>query len=221
MINLEMVEIDILFENDNIICLNKMPGMPTQPDLTQDVSLYNLVQDYLKSEVYILNRLDRPVGGIVVFGKNKDTTHNYSTNIKDYNTSKIYFAIVENRPSLDKGTLTNYLIKRNKKAFVTKDRKIGKKAELEYKYIGSGKRYHFLEISLKTGRFHQIRVQLSNIGCTIKGDVKYGAKRSNKDRSICLYAKKMTFTDPFSKNDISLNAPLPKKVLWNEMLKYI
>ena len=213
------VEIDIIFENDYIICINKKAGIPTQPDLTKDTSLLKLVEDYLKIEVFILNRLDRPVGGIVIFGKNKKATHLYTKVLNQIEALKTYYAIVENKPPSDSGVLTNYLIKRNKKAFVTEDRTNGKKAKLRYKFIGSGERYHFLEIHLDTGRFHQIRVQLSKIDCIIKGDVKYGAKRSNKDRSICLYAKKISFIDPFSKNKININAPLPDKVLWNELLK--
>lgn len=212
---------DIIYEDNNIICLNKKPGLPTQPDKTGNLSLYDEVKSYLNSELFILNRLDRPVGGNVLFARNKTAAKLYSETINHIDSRKTYYAIVENKPSLQKNTLINYLNKKKNKTYITKETIKSKRAELFYKYIGSGERYHFLKIILSTGRFHQIRAQLSNIGCNIKGDVKYGSRRSNKDRSICLHSYQLSFSDPFTNINKVFTSKFPDNVLWNELAKYI
>lgn len=212
---------EIIYEDNNIICLNKKPGIPTQPDKTGSLSLFDNIKSYIKSEVFIINRLDRPVGGVILFAKNKNAAKLYSEALNSNNTEKTYYAIVNNKPLLKEDKIVNYLYKKSNKAYIGKNNSNSKRAELYYNYIGSGERYHFLKINLSTGRFHQIRAQLSNIGCKIKGDVKYGFRRSNKDRSICLHAYKLSFTDPINKTNKKIIADFPDNILWKELSKYI
>lgn len=202
---------EIIYEDNNFICVNKKAGVPSQPDLTGDISTFDTVKSYLGSEVYIINRIDRPVSGVVIFTKNKKSVNEFSKLIASNKNDKIYYAIVENEPPQKADILIDALIKKNNKAYISKDKQRGKVSTLVYKYIGSGERYHYLEIVLKSGRFHQIRAQLSNIGCTIKGDVKYGARRSNKDKSICLHAYL------YKLGSLQLIAPFPNTPLWNDL----
>jgi len=211
--------LEILFENDEIICINKKAGIPSQPDLTGDFSAFDEVKSYLKYEPFILNRIDRPVSGIVLFAKDKTAAKVYSGFISSGKILKIYYAIVENKPDKNEGILENYLTKKGKKTYISRESNKGKKAILSYKYIGSGDRYHYLKISLKTGRFHQIRAQLANIGCYIKGDVKYGAKRANKDRSICLHAHEINFN--IDNKLLKITANFPKSVLWEDIQRVL
>lgn len=212
---------EIIYEDSNIICINKQAGIPSQPDLTKDISIYDKVKKRLKNEVYVLNRIDRPVSGIVLFAKNKKAARLYSDSLSESTAKKIYYAIVAEAPKEQELELTNYLIKKNNKAYVARNKGAGKKAILNYRLIGKGDRYNYLQISISTGRFHQIRVQLANIGSIIKGDVKYGARRSNKDRSICLHAYEMSIKDPFSNEELNLKADFPDKTLWKDLLRNI
>ncbi len=208
---------DIIYEDNWIIALNKQAGIPVQPDKTNDNSLFDNVKKYLGFEPYIINRIDRPVSGIVIFSKTKESTKHFSRTIQNKETFKTYFAVTENILEDNKGKLEDYLIKKNKKAYITKNTTIGKKAILDYEYFGKSINYHYYKITIKTGRFHQIRAQLANRTCCITGDVKYGAKRSNKDRSIYLHAFSILFYHPFKKKQIIIKADFPDKSIWNDL----
>ena len=214
----------IVYEDDAFIAVNKPAMLPTQPDLTGDVSLWDLTNNYWGSKTFLLHRIDRPTSGIVLFAKNEKAAAAVNQQFQNRETQKLYLTIVENAPlpSLSeqvstKAVLTHFLIenKEKNKSYITESgNKQAKRAELHYILRGSSDRYHLLEIDLKTGRHHQIRAQLGAIGCPVKGDVKYGARRANKDRSIHLHAWQFSFLHPFLNKKIDLTAALPNDILW-------
>ena len=205
---------EILFEDKHFIAINKKGGIPAQPDLTGDKSCQSNLEELKKHPLFILNRLDRPVSGCLIFAKNKDAARLYTNSLKEGKISKKYIAAVEKKPPQKNDTISNYLIQKNNKAYINNHPK-AKKATLTYRHFNSSDNYHFLEIDLLTGRFHQIRVQLSHLGCPIKGDVKYGARRSNKDRSIHLHASEYSFYNNEKNEIIKITAPLPTDPVWN------
>ncbi|MFT5764377.1 MAG: 23S rRNA pseudouridine1911/1915/1917 synthase, partial [Saprospiraceae bacterium] len=161
---------------------------------------------------------DRPATGVVLFAKNKKALANLNQQFKDRTIKKTYLAVVKNTPENPEGHLVHYVYKnntKNKSVATTEESPGTKKAELKYKVIGQSDNYSLLEIELITGRFHQIRSQLAAIGCPIRGDVKYGFKRGNKDRSIHLHAWKLRFTHPVSEELVELVAPLPEDSVWD------
>ena len=207
----------IVYEDGDFIAFNKPAMLPTQPDKTGDVSLLDLANEYLKRDCYLLHRIDRPTSGIVLFAKNENAASYLNQQFQNRETVKLYFAIVENAPLSIEADLTHFLVEnkeKNKSYIAESSKKQAKQAELHYILRGSSDRYHLLEINLKTGRHHQIRAQLATIGCPVKGDVKYGARRANKDRSIHLHAWQFSFWHPFLKTKIDLTAALPADVLW-------
>ncbi|MBO7277660.1 MAG: RluA family pseudouridine synthase [Bacteroidales bacterium] len=218
------LEKQILFEDNHIIILNKLSSQIVHSDKTGDVSLEEMVKHYLKTKynkpgnVYcgLVHRLDRPVSGVVMFAKTEKALVRLNKMMKEHQIHKTYWAIVRNNNIKPKATLVNFLIRNEKqnKTFVTKDTTKGKYAELDYEVLAKGDNYQLLQVNLKTGRHHQIRVQLSNIGCPIKGDLKYGFERSNKDASISLHARQLEFLHPVKKEQIKIIAPLPKDSLW-------
>ncbi len=210
----------IIYEDPHIVCLNKAATIAVQPDKTKDLSLLQMAEKHYNKKLYPINRIDRPASGIVLFAKNKKSANKFSQIFKNNNLTKKYLAIVEKKPQIATNTLEDYLIKKNNKAYISNNTR-GKKAILKYKHIGSSIKYHFLDIELKTGRYHQIRCQLANIDCVIKGDVKYGARRKNKDRSICLHSYLLSFEHPFASETIMLKAELPDEILWNEAIIYL
>ena len=166
----------------------------------------------------LVNRLDRPTSGLVIFCKTSKSLKRMNKLIKERKIKKIYHAITEKSPEPKNGTLVNFLKKNQikNKSFVVDNNKFkSKKSILHYRLIKNLKKYFLLEIKLETGRHHQIRCQLANIGCAVKGDVKYGAKRSNKDKSICLHAKNIEFIHPTKKVKISLEGNPPKNNIWS------
>jgi 23S rRNA pseudouridine1911/1915/1917 synthase len=215
----------ILYEDDAFIAINKPALLPTQPDLTGDVSLLDFLDVHLEQKNYVLHRIDRPTSGIVLFAKNEIAAAHLNQQFQNREIQKLYLAVVEKKPlpipseSVDNANvnLVHFLIEnkeKNKSYIVESTRKDAKRAELNFILRGVSDRYHLLEIALKTGRHHQIRAQLSAIGCPIKGDVKYGARRANSDRSIHLHAWKLAFFHPFLNKKIDLIAELPNDVLW-------
>ena len=208
----------ILYKNNQLIAFNKPAGMPVQPDKTEDKSLMDLAEIYGKSKVYLLHRIDRPVAGIVLFAKTLNALHQMEEQFRNGKAVKSYLAVVGQAPPKNADTLVHYLSKNGRtnrsEAFeeAAPDRK---EAKLTYKVLSSSDRYHLLQIDLLTGRHHQIRAQLAAIGCPIKGDVKYGFRRGNKDRSIHLHAWKLDFEHPVSGEKESLQAPLPADPLWD------
>ncbi|MBQ2375170.1 MAG: RluA family pseudouridine synthase [Bacteroidales bacterium] len=218
------LEKQILFEDNHLIIINKRSSQIVHSDKTGDVSLEEMVKHYLKTKynkpgnVYcgLVHRLDRPVSGVVMFAKTEKALVRLNKMMKEHQIHKTYWAIVRNNNIKPKATLVNFLIRNEKqnKTYVTKDTNKGKYAELDYEVLKKSDNYQLLKVNLKTGRHHQIRVQLSNIGCPIKGDLKYGFERSNKDASISLHARELEFLHPVKKEQIKIIAPLPKDSLW-------
>lgn len=214
--------LQILHEDANCIIVNKPAGLPTQPDQTNDRSALDIVARYLGRRVWIVNRLDRPASGVLVLTKTSNSAREFSELFLNDKVQKSYWAMVKNKPQEESGTLVHYLKKgvKSKKSLVHEDdSKGGKKSILSYKVLKSLENYHLLEIELGTGRYHQIRSQLAAIGSPIKGDVKYGAKRKNDDRSIHLHARKLVFTHPFNNEHIEIEAEVPRKDnLWQSIV---
>lgn len=218
--------LNILHEDNHIIVVNKRTGDLVQGDKTGDAPLSDLLKAYIKEKynkpgnVYlgVVHRLDRPTTGIVIFAKTSKALERLNKMLREKTIHKTYWAVVKNLPPKPTDTLINYLRKnpKNNKATVfNKETKDSKKAVLHYKTIKSLDNYHLLEIDLETGRHHQIRAQLANINCPIKGDLKYGFPRSNKDAGIHLHARKINFIHPVSKVDITIEAPLPADPIWD------
>lgn len=217
--------IEVLYEDNHLIVINKKSGDIVQGDKTGDKPLPDFVKDYLKDKYNkpgnifcgVIHRLDRPVSGIVIFAKTSKALSRMNQLFRDKEIQKTYWALVEEKPSKSEDRLENYLIKnqqKNKSRAVLKSQNGALKAVLDYRLIKNLNRYSLLEVKPITGRHHQIRVQLSHIGCIIKGDLKYGAKRSNKDASISLHAREISFIHPVKKETIKITAPVPKEPLW-------
>jgi len=211
----------VIYKNNQFIAFNKPASIGVQPDKTSRKSLLDLAEIYTHSKLRVIHRIDQPATGVVLFAKNDKALAALNQQFQDRAISKKYLAVVGQLPPEKEGKLEHFLIKNSQlnKSFVTKDktRKNAKKAVLTYKLIASSERYHLLEIDLQTGRHHQIRAQLSEIGCPIKGDVKYGFRRGNKDRSIHLHAWKLNFQHPVSGEQITLSADPPDDPVWNAM----
>ena len=211
----------ILYEDNHLLLVNKRVSQIVQGDKTGDKSLDRLLKDFIKErdqkpgEVFlgIPHRLDRPVSGVVVFAKTSKALSRMAGLFKEKKVEKIYHAIVETCPAPPGGTLEHYLTRntRQNKSYVHKQEvRDSKHALLHYRKVASSDRYHLLEIILETGRHHQIRAQLAGIGSTIKGDRKYGARRSNPNGGISLHARRIAFVHPVKKEQIEVVAPYPK-----------
>ena len=216
---------DILFEDNHLLIINKRPGELSQLDKTGDNSILEKYKLYLKKKhnkkgnvfLGLVNRLDRPTSGVLILAKTSKALSRMNKMLVERKILKKYLAIVEKKPIRKKNTLINFLKKnqkQNKSYIVDETTKDSKKAILHYTTLKELDNYSLLEISLETGRHHQIRVQLSNIGCFIKGDIKYGSKRSNSDKSICLHANEISFIHPVSKNEIKIKANTPQNNIW-------
>ena len=214
-------DINIIYQDKFIIIVNKSSGKPVQTDKTKDTSLIEQIQTKLGQPVYLIHRLDRPVSGLISFALNSLTANDLSQKFKAGEVEKIYYAVVGNRPEKDADTLIHYLrkdAKQNRSFAFNKNLHHTQKAELKYRLTGSIERYHLLEIKLLTGRHHQIRAQLAAINCPIKGDVKYGFRRGNRNRSIHLHAAKLTFTHPHTQELMTFAAPPPEDNVWKAFL---
>lgn len=218
--------LQVLFEDNHILVVNKRAGDIVQGDKTGDKPLSDVVKEYIKDKynkpgnVYlgVVHRLDRPTTGIVVFARTSKALTRLNNMFANKEVAKTYWAVVKQKPQKTEDTLINWLKKNpknNKSTAYPNEIKDSKKAILHYKLIKSLDNYHLLEINLETGRHHQIRCQLSKIGCTIKGDLKYGAQRSNKDGSIHLHSRQIRFINPVSKETIDLTAPTPSESIWD------
>lgn len=216
---------DILFEDNHLLIINKRPGELSQLDKTGDNSVLEKYKLYLKKKhnkkgnvfLGLVNRLDRPTSGVLILAKTSKALSRMNKMLVEKKILKKYLAIVEKKPIRKKNTLINFLKKNqkhNKSYIVDQTAKDSKKAILHYTTLKELDNYSLLEICLETGRHHQIRVQLSNIGCFIKGDLKYGSKRSNSDKSICLHANEISFIHPVSKNKIKIKANTPQNNIW-------
>ncbi len=218
--------LQILYEDNHLIAINKRPGDIVQGDKTGDIPLSKVVKLYIKNKynkpgnVYlgVSHRLDRPTSGIVVFAKSSKALPRLNKLFAEKKAKKTYWAVVKKSPPKTHDTLTHWLrrnTKQNKSYANKKEVPDSKKAILEYQVIKKLDHYFLLEIDLKTGRHHQIRAQLTAIGCPIKGDLKYGFDRSNKDGSIHLHARKLVFIHPVKRESLELEAPLPIDAIWN------
>lgn len=216
---------EIVYEDNHLIIVYKHSGEIVQGDKTGDVPLSENVKCYLKEKYQkpgnvflgVVHRLDRPVAGLVVFAKTSKALTRLNKMFRDGEVHKTYWAITKNLPPQSEGTLTHWLVrneKQNKSYAYDHEVPHSKKAILKYRLIGQSDHYCLLEVNLMTGRHHQIRCQLAHMGCPIKGDLKYGAQRSNPDGSICLLAHHVEFVHPVSKQLISLDSPLPEDKLW-------
>lgn len=220
--------LQILHEDNHLIVVNKRVGDLVQGDKTGDKPLSEVVKEYIKEkynkpgEVFlgVIHRLDRPTTGIVVFARTSKALSRMNELFSHRETQKTYWAIVKNKPQNSEDKLVHYL-KRNEKNNTskahTKEAPDSKLASLDYKIIKELNNYFALEINLHTGRHHQIRAQLSAIGCPIKGDLKYGFDRSNQDGGIHLHAQKLVFIHPVSKENLEIIAPTPNDVIWNSI----
>tara|TARA_R110002050_G_scaffold100607_2_gene208385 strand:+ start:34266 stop:34967 length:702 start_codon:yes stop_codon:yes gene_type:complete len=218
--------LQVLFEDNHIIVINKRAGDIVQGDKTGDKPLSDVVKEYIKDKynkpgnVYLgtVHRLDRPTTGLVIFAKTSKVLPRLNALFVSKDINKTYWAIVKNEPKKESDTLINWLKKNpknNKSTAYTKEIKDSKKGILHYKLLKKLDNYFLLEINLETGRHHQIRSQLSNIGSPIKGDLKYGFDRSNKDASIHLHARYISFIHPVKKELLTITAPLPKDPIWD------
>ena len=215
----------VLYEDNHIIIVNKHPGDIIQADVYQDKTLRETVQDYIKEKynkpgkafIGIVHRIDRPVSGAVMFARTSKALSRLNKIFRFREVRKIYWAVVDAPPPQTQGVLEHYLWKnesKNKSYVVDEDRKGAVFAKLEYKLLMESDRYYLLEVELHTGRHHQIRTQLAAIGCRIKGDLKYGAPRSNPDASIHLHARSLEFVHPVRKESIKVVAPVMDDPLW-------
>lgn len=215
----------ILYEDNHIIVVNKPSKLPVQGDKTGDNTLLDIGKDYIKKtynklgNVYLglPHRIDRPVSGIVILSKTSKSLSRMTRLFREKNIKKIYWAIVKNKINQNSGELIHFLKKNRKlnKSFVGQEEQKGfLKSQLKYKLLKKLNNYFLYEIELITGRHHQIRVQLSEVGSPIKGDIKYNAKRTNKDGSINLHSRNIKFIHPIKKTEISITAPTPNDPIW-------
>ena len=237
---------EVLYEDNHIIAVNKTCNEIVQGDKTGDTPLSEIVKAYIKEkynkpgEVFlgVTHRLDRPTSGVVLFARtskaltrlnemfkekskveSRKSKEELSTVNCQLSIKKTYWAIVQGAPKLPEARLENWLVRneaQNKSYIAQPGAKEAKQAILSYKTLAKGENYTLLEVNLETGRHHQIRCQLAAIGCPIKGDLKYGAKRSNPDGGICLHARQIEFIHPVSKQDICITAPVPNDSLWQQ-----
>jgi len=218
----------VVYEDNHIIIVNKESGEIVQGDKTGDIPLSETVKAYIKEKyakpgavfLGVVHRLDRPVSGLVVFARTSKALSRLNDMFRNGEVHKTYWAIVQQRPEHEEGTLENWLVrneKQNKSYAYQREVPNSKKAILKYRMIGQSERYYLLEVNLLTGRHHQIRCQLAAMGCPIKGDLKYGAKRSNPDGSISLLAHRVEFIHPVSKQHIVVESPIPEYNLWQNI----
>lgn len=221
---------NVVYEDNHLIIVNKKSGEIVQGDKTGDEPLSETVKAYIKEKYHkpgnvfigVVHRLDRPVAGLVVFARTSKALSRLNEMFRVGDVHKTYWAIVKNRPPKDEDTLTHWLVRnttQNKSYAYGREVPNSKKAILQYRLIGHTEQYYLLEIRLLTGRHHQIRCQLAAMGCPIRGDLKYGARRSNPDGSISLLSRHVEFVHPVSKKQIRVDAPLPDERIWHEIVK--
>jgi 23S rRNA pseudouridine1911/1915/1917 synthase len=218
-------DLQVLHEDNHVIVVNKRPSDIVQGDKTGDVTMPDQIKEFLRVKYNktgnifcgVVHRLDRPTSGAVVFAKTSKALTRLNEQFREKDTQKVYWAVVEKAPQSNTGHLENFLLKNEKqnKAYVHQKEVSGsKKAILDYRVVSQSDKYTLVEVTLHTGRHHQIRAQMAHIGCIIKGDLKYGAKRSNADGSIHLHARYLSFIHPTTKETIQITAPVPDDSLW-------
>lgn len=226
MVDIKNLEKQVLFEDNHLLAVNKLATQIVQGDKTGDVPVSELFKEYLKikynkpGNVFcgVIHRLDRPVSGVVLLAKTSKALSRMNELFRERDIQKIYWAVVRGRPEIEKGTLVHYLKKNEKenRSYTVKEgMKGGLKCELSYEVLKAGDNYSLVEVKPLTGRHHQIRVQLSSIGCPIAGDVKYGDRRGNDDKSICLHARQLIFNHPVQGTLTTITASTPDQKYWN------
>jgi len=219
---------EILYEDNHVIVINKPPGMLVQGDRTGDTCVLDVLKAFLKERdgkpgnvfLGLPHRLDRPTSGALILAKTSKALSRLAASFRDRDVSKLYWAVVENPPENPDGELSDWLKKdsrTNTSRRVTAGTPEAKEARLRYKLLGASERYWLIEVELLTGRHHQIRVQLSVMGCAIKGDLKYGAKRSNRNGGIHLHARYLETAHPTAENRLKITAPVPEDPVWTAM----
>ena len=220
--------LEVLYEDNHIIAVNKRSGDLVQGDHTGDSPLSEIVKEWIRIKYQkpgnvftgVVHRIDRPVSGVVIFAKTGKALSRLNELFKSKEVEKTYYAAVGVRPKNSSATLTDFLTKdslKNKSRASKTPKGKAKEAVLSYQHVFSSDRYFFLKVKPQTGRHHQIRVQLSEMGCPIKGDVKYGAPRTNKDGSIHLHARSIQFIHPVKKEPLLISAPFPNDPVWNAL----
>jgi 23S rRNA pseudouridine1911/1915/1917 synthase len=215
----------ILYEDNHIIIVNKRSSDLVQGDSTGDEPLDEIVRAYIKEKynkpgdvfLGVVHRLDRPVSGCVVYARTSKALSRLSELFRTRDVQKTYWAIVSERPPAEEGTISNYLKKnepQNKSYVYATEVKGSKLAELSYRVLSRSEKYYLIEVDLLTGRHHQIRAQLASAGCPIKGDLKYGSKRSNEGGGISLHSRRISFVHPVKNEEIKVEAPLPDDRIW-------
>lgn len=208
----------IVHQGKDWLVANKPSGLPAVPDKTADESLMEILEKTMGHKLHPIHRIDRPVSGLVVFGAGKKAASYFSDSFRNNQVKRLYLAVVASRPKEDNFKIQGWIKKsraQNRSIFSTEEEKGGKSASACIKYLDSIDNYHLLGLKLESGRYHQLRAMLQHMGCPVKGDVKYGARRKNKDRSIHLHAWKLLLPDPDSRGEpIELTADLPDEVVW-------
>tara|TARA_B100000929_G_scaffold214538_1_gene171419 strand:+ start:169 stop:861 length:693 start_codon:yes stop_codon:yes gene_type:complete len=221
--------LQVLFEDNHLIIINKRTGDIIQGDKTKDTPLVEIVKEYLKikhdkpGNVYlgVIHRIDRPTSGIVMFAKTSKALSRMNAMLKNQDVNKLYWAITQNKPDNKTGKLIHWLRKNpknNKSTHFSKETANAKRAVLNYRILKTLDNYYLLEIKMESGRHHQIRCQLQAIGCPIKGDIKYGSKRTNKDGSIDLHARNLQLIHPVTKKEIDVTAPVRDEKIWKSCI---
>ena len=219
---------EVIYEDNHLIAVNKTCREIVQGDKTGDQPLSEMLKTWLKKKyakpgnvfIGVAHRLDRPVSGVVLFAKTSKALARLNTMFRDGKVKKTYWAIVKNRPPKDEDEVVNWLVRnenQNKSFAFDNERPGAKKAILHYRLVAASDRYFLLEIDLKTGRHHQIRCQLAHLGCPIRGDLKYGYPRSNRDGGISLHARSASFVHPVSQLPVQIVAPVPDDPLWRAL----
>ena len=222
----------IIYEDNHLIAIHKRPGDIAQGDKTGDQPLGEIVKEFIKlrdkkpGNVFlgVIHRIDRPTSGVIIFAKTSKGLERMTKEFKERRISKTYWALIEGKIDFKQKSIRNYLVKnqdRNKSHVVSKDRKGSKEAISHIKLLKVGDNYSLVEVEIETGRHHQIRAHLSNLGHPIKGDVKYGARRSNKDLSIDLLAREVNFIHPIKKEPVNILSDIPDSSIWKDLVKEI
>lgn len=223
--------LDIIYEDNHIIAVNKQISDLVQGDKTGDISLDTKLKNYIKEKYHkpgnvylgVIHRIDRPVSGVVLFARTSKALTRINNIIRNKEISKIYHVIVKNKPPKNEDVINHYLVRnpnKNKSFAYEEEKQNSKLASLKYKIIGQSDNYYLLEIDLYTGRHHQIRSQLSKIGCPIKGDLKYNYARSNKNKGISLHAKQIRFIHPVKKEMVTIEADYPAGDIWEKFTMF-
>jgi len=221
----EWISRRILFEDNHILVVNKLAGEIVQVDKTGDYAWEGALKAFIKERdqkpgnvfLGVVHRLDRPVSGVLLFAKTGKALERFNELFRSREMQKRYWAITVQKPEPESAQLQHYILRNEKqnRSYIYPYPKSGaKEALLNYRYVGGSERYHFVEVELLTGRHHQIRAQMAAIGCPVKGDLKYGAPRSNPDGGISLHARSLSFIHPVKKVLIEVVAPAPEEVLW-------